>query len=203
MEHLTGMGFHGGMHTTSTITQTTSPATERHADHGSDGTDGPRPAADPTLGPLVAKRVRRRSFAVMATTSAQGHPHAAGVLYQVAGADLWISTLRPSRKAANVAATGKVALTIPVRRLPFGPPSSIQVQAPARVVGLDDPELRRLAADGRLKKVTGHAELDLPDGCFLRVALPRRVPTYGIGMSLLAFLRNPLAAGRTAAVTWA
>jgi len=159
-------------------------------------------AADPALGPLVAKLVRRRSFAVLATTSSQGHPHAAGVLYQVAGSDLWISTMRSSRKARNVATGGKVALTIPVRRLPFGPPSSIQVQARADVVGLDDPELGRLAADSRLKKVTSHGELELPDGCFLRVALPARVPTYGIGMSLLAFLRNPLAAGRTAAVTW-
>ena len=72
----------------------------------------------------------------------------------------------------------------------------------AAVVELDDPEARRLAAAGALKAITSHGALELPDGCFLRVRLRRRVPTYGLGMSLLQLLKDPLAAGRVAEVDW-
>ncbi len=164
--------------------------------------DIPTSAGDPALGPLVAKAVRRRKFAVLATASSAGRSHSAGVLYQVAGGRLWVSTLGSSRKARNVADDPRVALTVPIRRLPFGPPSSVQVQTTGTVVGLDDPELRELAASGALKRVTGHGELELPGGCFLRLDLPSRVPTYGLGMSIVSLIRNPLDAGRVAQVDW-
>jgi hypothetical protein len=157
-------------------------------------------AAD--LGPLVRKIVAKRRFATLATVSAEGRAHSAGVLYAVADGALWISTYRDSRKARNVAETATVAVTVPVRRLPVGPPSSVQLQARASVVELDDPELRRLAATGALKAVTSHGELELDGGCMLRVELPRRVPTYGLGMSLVTLLRNPVDAARTAEVDW-
>lgn len=158
--------------------------------------------ADPALGRRVHRAVAGRSFAVLATASVGGRTHSAAVLYQLAGGELWISTLRSSRKARNVAANPAVAVTVPVRRLPVGPPSSVMLQGTATVVDLDDPELRRLAADGALEKVTGHGELELPGGCYLRVRLPRRVPVYGLGISLWSVIRNPLAAGRTALVDW-
>lgn len=159
-------------------------------------------AADPALGPLVRRAVARRSFAVLATASVDGRAHAAGVLYALAEGELWISTLRSSRKARNVAANPAVALTVPVRRLPVGPPSTVMLQGTATVVDLDDPDLRRIAATGSLQAITSHGELELPGGCFLRVRLPRRVPIYGLGMSLPTFLRDPLAAGRAALVDW-
>jgi nitroimidazol reductase NimA-like FMN-containing flavoprotein (pyridoxamine 5'-phosphate oxidase superfamily) len=159
-------------------------------------------AADPTLGRLVHRAVAKRSFAVLATASVDGRAHAAGVLYQLAGGELWVSTMRSSRKARNVAANAAVAVTVPVRRLPVGPPSSVMLQGTATVVELDDPKLRRLADEGALKQVTSHGELELPGGCFLRVRLPQRVPVYGLGMSLWALLRDPLASGRIAHVDW-
>jgi hypothetical protein len=158
--------------------------------------------ADPALGPLVAKAVAARRFAILGTASGDGRAHVAGVLYALADGALWVSTLRASRKARNVSANPSVAVTVPVRRLPVGPPSTVTCQATASVVDLDDPELCRLAADGRLKAVTGHGELELPGGCFLRIVLPRRVPTYGLGMSLRALVRDPLGAGRVAEVDW-
>ncbi len=158
--------------------------------------------ADADLGPLVRKLVAKRHFAALATTSAEGRAHVAGVQYALADGALWISTFRDSRKARNVAENPRVAVSVPVRRLPVGPPSSVQLQARATVVELDDPKLRRLAAEGELKAVTSHGELELDGGCMLRVELPRRVPTYGLGMSLLALLRNPIDAARTAEVDW-
>jgi hypothetical protein len=47
------------------------------------------------------------------------------------------------------------------------------------------------------KAITGRGELDLPDGCILRISPGRTLHTDGLGMSLRALAKNPLdAAGR-------
>jgi len=140
----------------------------------------------------VLQTIDKRSFATLATTSEQGWPHAAGVLYALSGDHLYVSTLRSSRKARNIAADPRVAVTVPVRRAPIGPPSTIIFQTTARVLDLDDPELRAAATSGDLKAVTSHGELELPGGVFLQIALPRKVVTYGLGMSLLSLIREPM-----------
>ena len=144
---------------------------------------------------LVRRIVATRSYAVIASVSPSGRPHAAGVLYALAGDDLWVSTLDTSRKGRNVASTPFVGLTIPVRRVPFGPPCAVQAQARAEVVAVDDPRVTRLIADGTLKQITGHGELDEPGSCFLRLTPGPTVHTFGLGLSLWALLRAPLAAG--------
>lgn len=64
---------------------------------------------------------------------------------------------------------------------------------------MDDGDVRRLLGAGRLRSISGHGALELPDDCFLRVTPPERVLTYGLGMSLLRLLRDPLdAAGSVA-----
>ena len=40
--------------------------------------------------------------------------------------------------------------------------------------------------------VTGHGELELPGGVFIQIALPRKVVTYGLGMSVLSLMRDPM-----------
>jgi hypothetical protein len=140
----------------------------------------------------VRRALARRSVAVLATVSSTGRPHAATVLYQLAGDELFVSTWRDSRKARNVAASGAAAVTIAVRRLPVGPPASVQFQTTADVIDVDDPEIGRLVAAGRLGRITSHGELDVPGSCFLRLPLPARAVTYALGMSLLRVLRNPL-----------
>lgn len=162
----------------------------------------PLPVADPALGATVRKAVAARSYGTLATTSSAGRTHAAGILYALADGCLWISTHRDSRKARNVVENPRVALTVAVRRLPVGPPASVSLQGLATVVGLDDPEVVALAAAGALRRITSHGELELDGGCFVKVALPRRVPAYGLGMSLRELLRDPLAAGRVAEVDW-
>ncbi len=138
----------------------------------------------------VLRQLAKRSFAVLSTTSPAGRPHAAGVLYAAVGTTLWVSTLRGSRKARNVAANPHVAVCVPVRRIPVGPPSVIQFQGRAEVVAVDDERVR----PAELGAITSHGELDLPDGCLLRIEPAGRVHTYGLGMSLLHLARNPLGA---------
>jgi len=143
----------------------------------------------------VLHLLEKRSFATLATTSPAGFPHAAGVLYDTAGSTFYVSTSAPSRKARNVAENPRVALCIPVRRLPVGPPSSVQLQATAEVLAVDDPDLLSLVAAGELKGVTSHGELELPEGCFLRITPNGRLTTYGLGLSLRRLIKDPLAAG--------
>lgn len=158
--------------------------------------------ADPALGPLVRRKVAARHVGVLATASGSARPHAAAVLYDLAEGAIWISTLRESRKARNAAAIGRAALTVAVRRLPVGPPASVQLSGPVEVLDLDHPDLVRLAADGAIDGVTGHGELELAGGCILRLTPGARVPTYGLGMGLWTLLRDPLDAARTAHVDW-
>jgi hypothetical protein len=76
-----------------------------------------------------------------------------------------------------------------------GPPSTVQFQSRAELLDLDSPEITGLVGSGELKALTSHGELDLPDGCFVRIPLPKRLHTYGLGMPLLELIRDPLSAG--------
>jgi hypothetical protein len=136
--------------------------------------------------------IGRRSFCTLATTSPRRHPHVAGVLYEAVGTTLYLSTERASRKARNIEANPRVGICIPVRRLPVGPPSSVQLQGRAGLLALDDTEITDLLAAGHLGSITGHGELELPGGCFVRITPNGRVNTYGLGMSLWQLLRHPL-----------
>lgn len=143
----------------------------------------------------VRKAVASRGFATLSTVSEAGFPHAAGVVYVPIGDDLYVHTMRSSRKARNVAADGRVGVVIPIRKLPVGPPFTVQFQARAEVVAMDDPEIVAHIEAGRLKKITSHGELDEADGCFLRIRPTGTVHSYGIGVSALAVAKDPLHAG--------
>jgi Pyridoxamine 5'-phosphate oxidase len=141
---------------------------------------------------LVSKAIGRRSFCLLSTVSPAGRPHAAGVLYAAVGSTLYASTSLDSRKARNIADNPHVGVVVPIRRLPVGPPSSVQFQAVAEILALDDPEIVRLHQAGSLKAVTSHGDLEHPGGCFVRITPVGRIHTYGLGMSLLRLLRDPL-----------
>ena len=149
----------------------------------------------------VAQAIDRRSFCTLATASAANHPHVAGVLYEAVGTTLYVSTHRTSKKARNIARNPHVAVCIPIRRLPVGPPSTVQFQGTAEILAADDPRILELVEAGHLKSITAHGELDLPDGCFLRITPAGKVNTYGLGMSLLELRRDPINAGGSVELT--
>ena len=149
---------------------------------------------DPQLREQVTKALGGRSFCVLATASPEGRPHAVGVLYAAQGTTLYVHTFRDTRKARNVAANPRVAVCVPVRRLPVGPAMAVQFQGRAEIVEHDDPEIARLIEGGALKKILVDGALDDPRGCFLRIVPDGRVSTYGIGMPIRQVLRDPLSA---------
>lgn len=158
-------------------------------------TNVPSVVDDPAQVERTMRAIRRRSFAVLSTVSSAGFPHAAGVSYCAVGSTIYVNTHRSSRKARNVSAEERVALVIPVRRIPVGPPFTVQLQGRAGLVALDDPEIAALVAAGELRGITRHGELAEPDGCFLRIVPIGRIHTYGIGVSALAVARDPLHVG--------
>jgi hypothetical protein len=162
---------------------------------------------DVTYGPrldTVLAAITKRSFATLSTASAANRAHVAGILYaavvdqtndEAAGFALYVNTLRSSRKARNIAGNLHVGVCIPIRRLPVGPPSSVQFQGAAEVLDKDDPRIAELLDGGHLRSITSHGELDLPDGCFIRITPGRKLITYGLGMPLHRLIRDPLHAG--------
>lgn len=144
---------------------------------------------------VVFTALAKQSFAMLATTSQADRPHAAGVVFAQANGCLYINTLRTSRKARNVAANPCVAMCIPTRRIPVGPPSTVHFQGTAELLSVDDPEIVQLLESGELKSITGHGELELPGSCFVRISFGRRLLTHGLGMSIRSFATDPLRAG--------
>ena len=146
---------------------------------------------------IVRKAIAGRSFAMLATSSAANRPHVAGVMYADTPHGLLVSTSGDSVKARNIRQNDRVGVSIPVRKVPVGPPFCVQFQTTAEVLAVDDPLVRELLGTGALKVITGHGELDLPDSVFLRLRPPRRVVTFGLGVPLLSVVRHPLEAGRS------
>lgn len=146
---------------------------------------------------IIRKAIAKHSFCVLATASAANRPLAAGVLYAVVDRHIYISTLAGSVKARNVRENHRIALSIPVRRYPLGPPFSVQLQGTAELRVPDDPEIAGLLEAGALKRITSHGELDAPDPCFIKVTPGPRVATYGLGVSLRELLRDPINASRS------
>jgi general stress protein 26 len=143
----------------------------------------------------IRRVLDRKSFAVLSTVSPAGFPHAAGVLYDNDGLRLYVHTMRSSRKARNVEANARAAVVVPVRRAPVGPPFTVQFQASARLVAMDDAVIVDLLARRSLATVSGHGALDEPDGCFIELSPIGRIHSYGIGVSMLAVARDPLHSG--------
>jgi len=151
--------------------------------------------ADADLQAKILRTIDKKSFLTLATTSAAGFGHAAGVIYEAVDGTLWFHTMRNSRKARNISANPRVGVTIPFRKLPVGPPFTIQFQASARLVDIDSPEIADLVGRGRLKSITGHGELELPGSCFVAIEPQGSINSFGPGASLIDLIRDPLNSG--------
>jgi nitroimidazol reductase NimA-like FMN-containing flavoprotein (pyridoxamine 5'-phosphate oxidase superfamily) len=197
-----GATVQGGRMSTSTNDNHTDSHTDSHTDTRTDTHIVSRHPAQPVdlarrndHERRIRRAIDRRSFAVVSTVSAAGHPHAAGVVYANDGLDLYVSTHRTSRKARNVDATGRAAVVVPVRTLPVGPAFEVHFQATARLLDNDDPRVVELVERGVLSAITKHGELDEPASCIVEIRPTGRMHTYGIGVSALAVARDPMHVG--------
>lgn len=152
-------------------------------------------SADSALQQKILSLIAKKTFCTVATTSPAGHPHVAGVVYEFVDGTMWIHTLAQSRKARSIKENSSVAVCVPYRHLPVGPPYTIHFQGSAELIAMNDGRVTQLLADGKLASISGHGALDMPDGCFLAIQPRGRVHSFGPGVKTLDLIRDPLNSG--------
>jgi hypothetical protein len=142
------------------------------------------------------------SFAVLGYVTPSGEPRSSGVVYKTVGRRLYVAVAPVSWKAKHVAASGLVAVTVPVRRgailslvLPI-PPATISFHGTAIVHPAGSPQVYSLLRElGSLipkeRQASGSIIEIVPEGAFV---------TYGLGVSLMK-MRDPAAARGRVPVT--
>jgi len=150
----------------------------------------------------VWQEVAKASFAVVSYVTPEGEPRSSGVVYRAVDRRLYMAVGAESWKARHIAASGRVSLTVPVRRggllslvLPI-PPATVSFHAAARVHPAGSWEaLSRLKELGPLLPPEGRESARIieviPEGEFV---------TYGVGVSLME-MRNPAIARARVPVT--
>jgi hypothetical protein len=143
----------------------------------------------------VWSKVAVQSFAVLGYVTPGGEPRASGVVYETLGRRLYVAVAPDSWKARHIAVSGRVSVTVPVRRggilslvAPI-PPATVSFHGTAMVYPAGAAETRpRLEELGALLPTERRASASIieivPEGAFV---------TYGIGVSL-AKMRDPNAA---------
>ncbi|TCN33399.1 pyridoxamine 5'-phosphate oxidase [Kribbella orskensis] len=161
-------------------------------------THGPAAVDFGLAGEQVWRQIAKRSFAVLSYVTPAGEPRSSGVVYTAARHRLYVAVAPESWKALHIPATGRVAVTIPVRRggllsllLPI-PPATISFHARAVVHPrgslADGSPASELAALMPAERLANCRIVEIfPEGYFL---------TYGIGTSLRAMRDPAVARGR-------
>jgi Pyridoxamine 5'-phosphate oxidase len=150
----------------------------------------------------VWQQVAKASFAVLGYVTPAGEPRSSGVVYKSVGRRLYVAVGPDSWKARHIAASRRVAVTVPVRRggllslvAPI-PPATISFHGAATVHPPGAPQVGSLLKElGSLLPAERRASACLieiiPEGAFV---------TYGLGVSL-SKLRDPAAARARVPVT--
>jgi len=160
---------------------------------------GPTAGKEDRQARIIAKALRKKTFATLATVSPKGRSHSAGVVYDFVDGALWIHTMRDGRKGRNVAHNRHVGVCVPYRRLPVGPPYTLHFQGVAELIPLDDPEAIRRYEAGRLDSISGHGAMEIDGACFVRILPTGTIHSFGPGVPVLDLARNPLETGARSA----
>jgi hypothetical protein len=143
----------------------------------------------------VWHQVAKSSFAVLSHVTPAGEPRSSGVIYQTVGRRLYVAVAPDSWKARHIAASPRVAVTVPVRRggilslvAPI-PPATVSFHATAIVHPASSVEAGSLSKElASLLPAERRAS-----ACIIEVIPQGEFLTYGLGVSLLQ-MRTPAAA---------
>jgi hypothetical protein len=177
---------------------------------GTGGAEGTRAAPEHDGQPIavrltteqVWRQLAKASFAVLSHLTPAGEPRSSGVVYKTVGQRLYLATAPDSWKARHIARSGRVAVTVPVRRggvlslvLPI-PPATISFYGTAIVHPADSPQVRPL-----LKELASlMPEERQASACIIEVIPEGAFVTYGVGVSLTQ-MRDSAAARARVPVT--
>jgi Pyridoxamine 5'-phosphate oxidase len=137
----------------------------------------------------------RASFAVVSYVTPAGEPRSSGVVYAADGHRLYVAVASDSWKARHIAASGRVAVTVPVRR---GGLLSLLFPIPPATVSFHGSAIVHPAGPLADRAVPGQLASLLPperqaSSRILEIVPEGRFMVYGLGVSL-ARMRSPAAA---------
>lgn len=140
----------------------------------------------------VWREIARASFAVVSYVTPAGEPRSSGVVYKAMDRRLFIAVATDGWKARHIAASGRVSVTVPVRRggvlslvLPI-PPATVSFHAAAKVHPAGSQETLSRSKD--LGAVLPPERREF--ACIVEVIPEGEFVTYGLGVSL-ADMRTP------------
>lgn len=145
----------------------------------------------------AVRALEKASFATIATSSHRNRPHVVGIRYALIDRQLYIVVHEHSVKVRNIRMNPRVAISVPVRKVPFFPPYCVQFQGTAEVLPLDDPHIRKLIEANAFKRISTRKDLAKPGQVVIRVTPGGRLSTYGFGFSPLQVARDPQSAMRS------
>jgi Pyridoxamine 5'-phosphate oxidase len=164
--------------------------------------DGRQPTAARLTSEQVWHQVAKASFAVLGYVTPSGEPRSSGLVYKTIEGRLYVAVAPDSWKAKHVAASGRVAVTVPVRRggilslvAPI-PPATISFHGAAIVHPAGSPQARSCLTElasriPKERRASGSVIEVVPEGEFL---------TYALGVPLRK-MRDPAAAQARVPVT--
>jgi hypothetical protein len=161
------------------------------------GEDSRSASARPTTA-QAWRALAKASFAVLSYVTPSGEPRSSGVVYKTLRGRLYVAVAPDSWKAKHVAAGGRVAVTVPVRRggilslvLPI-PPATISFHGTAMVHRAGSPQSRSLLKElGSLIPAERQAS-----GSIIEIAPEDVFVTYGLGVALTEMREPARARGR-------
>jgi hypothetical protein len=143
----------------------------------------------------VWRALTRASFAVVSYVTPAGEPRSSGVVYATDGRRLYVAVASDSWKARHIAASGRVALTVPVRR---GGLLSLLFPIPPATVSFHGTAIVHPAGPVADRAVPEQLASLLPperrtSSCILEIVPEGQFMIYGLGVSLKR-MRSPAAA---------
>jgi hypothetical protein len=139
--------------------------------------------------------IARVSFAVLSHVTPAGEPRSSGVVYKAIGRGLVVAVAPGSWKAQHIAADGRVAVTVPVRRggilslvVPI-PPATISFHGTAVVHPAGSPAARSML-DELGSRIPAERRAS---ACVIEITPAGAFRAYGLGVSLRTMI-NPTAA---------
>ena len=143
----------------------------------------------------VWRALTRASFAVVSYVTPAGEPRSSGVVYAADSGRLYVAVASGSWKARHIAASGRVAVTVPVRR---GGPLSLLFPIPPATISFHGTAIVHPAGPVAGRAVPERLASLLPperraSSRILEIVPEGRFMVYGLGVPL-ARMRSPAAA---------
>jgi Pyridoxamine 5'-phosphate oxidase len=146
----------------------------------------------------VWRALEKRSFAVLGYRTPSGDPRSSGVVYKALGRKLYVAVAPDSWKAKHIGASGRIAVTVPIRRggllslaLPI-PPATVSFHGRASVYATNSTEGASVVPRlGSLLPPERRAS-----AVVIEITAQGTFVTYGVGVSLRDMRNSALARAR-------